>query len=304
MVLERAEYETLSGSKIQCREIVFPIISDNECIMVAGIIQDLTEEVQLLEVLEQQKNQLKSQSKLSSLGQVSASLVHEINNPISVIMGFASQAKKMLEKGIGSNSIPLEEDSEKIINKIEKIESMAWRIGKIISGLKKLSRDGQNDPIEFFSLSEVIEESLSLTRESFRFHSIRLEVSEVEASLNISGRVVEVSQILVNLLVNASDAIEGLDSPWVRLSFCESLDADYIYIEDSGPGIPENIVDQVMRPFFTTKAVGKGTGLGLSISKKIMESHGGELIYDSQAPNTCFILKFPKLNSGIKSEAA
>ncbi len=258
-----------------------------------GVIIDKTEANHLMEALEQQENQLKSQAKLSSLGQVSASLVHEINNPISIILGFSAQAKKLLS----GESWKAEKSKEQILRKVERIESMGLRISRIIGGLKKLSRDGQNDPIEGFSLKDLFAESLSLTSEAFRYHSIDLKQSEIDEGQNINGRVVEVSQVLVNLLVNASDAIEGHEKPWIRLSYCESLDDDFIYVEDSGHGIPQELIEKVMKPFFTTKEVGKGTGLGLSISKKIMESHGGDLIYDPEAPNTCFILRFPKVKA-------
>mgnify|MGYP002379626817 FL=1 len=95
-------------------------------------------------------------------------------------------------------------------------------------------------------------------------------------------------QVLVNILNNGHDAVLELNERWIRIEVSDRV----IKIIDSGTGIPKNIAEKLMQPFFTTKPVGKGIGLGLSISKGIIEKHGGEIFIDSHHSNTCFVIRF------------
>jgi len=112
--------------------------------------------------------------------------------------------------------------------------------------------------------------------------------------LCFEGREVEISQVVLNLLSNASDAIETLSDKWIKLSVFSRQDFVEIHITDSGDGIRPEIRKKIFQPFFTTKAIGRGTGMGLSISSGIIQKHRGELQIDSQNPNTCFIIRLPK----------
>ena len=286
LIIEREEFEKGNGQTIICRKILFPIFRDDKPIMVAGVVEDITESLEVLNELERQKAQLERQSRLSSLGEVSASLAHEINNPLAIIIGYATQIQKLLERS--------KLDKDKLKSGAEKIELTGKRITKIVRGLKRLSRDGIVDSYEAVNLAELFDESISLISEKMKMNQINFQICEFNEDDIVYGRSVEISQILVNLISNANDALSECPEKWIRVSYCQSEDSDYIFIEDSGPGIPADIQDEIVKPFFTTKEVGKGTGLGLSISKKIMETHGGELIYDKSSMNTCFVLRFPK----------
>lgn len=108
------------------------------------------------------------------------------------------------------------------------------------------------------------------------------------------------SQVILNLISNAIDAIESRpegdkenSEKWIKIHGELDKHLLRLFVVDSGPGIPAAIRDRIMNPFFTTKEVGKGTGLGLSLSKGIAEDHGGDLILDSSAPHTSFILELP-----------
>ena len=107
-------------------------------------------------------------------------------------------------------------------------------------------------------------------------------------------RATQISQVLLNLLNNACDAIRDLPEKWIRIGYEESVAGFELSVTDSGTGIDRAILDKLFQPFFTTKGVNVGTGLGLSISKGIAESHGGSLEYDSSCPNTRFILSLPR----------
>jgi C4-dicarboxylate-specific signal transduction histidine kinase len=97
-----------------------------------------------------------------------------------------------------------------------------------------------------------------------------------------------VTQVLMNLINNAADAVYDLTEKWIRLSWQQAEDTLVIRVMDSGRGIPPEILVKMMQPFFTTKELGKGTGLGLSISKAIVENHGGQLLYEEHSGHTSF----------------
>jgi C4-dicarboxylate-specific signal transduction histidine kinase len=110
----------------------------------------------------------------------------------------------------------------------------------------------------------------------------------------IDCRAVQVSQVIINLLSNSMDAIDHLSEKWIKLSI-RALDDNTVLIKvrDSGHGIPNDVVEKMMNPFFTTKAVGKGTGLGLSISLGIIDEHKGKLYYQLVDNHTEFVIELP-----------
>jgi len=187
-------------------------------------------------------------------------------------------------------------DLEKIKVELSKIESTAHRIEKIVKGLKHFSRNDLTDPFELVSASSVIDSSLELCNEKLKNNSIELRMN-LNSNLMIQCRPIQISQIILNLLMNANDSIEFIDEKWISIDLSELNDKVKISITDSGKGIPPEIVEKMMQPFFTTKGVGKGTGLGLSISLGIAESHHGKLYYDSDSKNTKFVLELPSPNS-------
>jgi signal transduction histidine kinase len=103
----------------------------------------------------------------------------------------------------------------------------------------------------------------------------------------------EISQVIINLLFNAHDAIKKLTDRWMKIYIEEDNNFILIKITDSGEGIDINIVEKIMQPFFSTKEIGKGTGLGLSLSFEIIKKHNGFLFYDPDAKNTTFVIKLP-----------
>lgn len=222
-------------------------------------------------------------SKMASLGEMAGGIAHEINNPLAIISGKAEQVIKYLQSP--------EIDREKTIQALEKIEDTSFRISKIIKGLRSFSRAGEMDPSKETLVLELIEETLDLCRERIRSENIEL-VLDVEKELKLNCRITQIQQVIINLLNNSLDAIKHLEERWIRISAGRQGKQIFITITDSGKGIPKELADKIMNPFFTTKEVGKGTGLGLSISKRIMEAHNGRLIYNHDSPNTSFSLLF------------
>ncbi len=236
---------------------------------------------------EVQRAQLVSSSKLSSLGEMAGGIAHEINNPLAVIDGKVYQLKTLLAKD------PI--NPEAINKSLITIENMVQRISKIIGGLRSFSRDGSSDPYEKAQLKAIIDETIPLCQSRFTQAGVMLKLGTVDESLRINCRSTEISQIILNLLGNAFDAVESYKEKWVQLDVVEYNQFFDIRVTDSGTGIPKDIQQKMLQPFFTTKPVGKGTGLGLSISMGIAKAHQGSLFIDQECKNTCFVLRLPKV---------
>lgn len=135
---------------------------------------------------------------------------------------------------------------------------------------------------------------MAFCRERFKHHGIELSLESTTSEFAVECRPTQISQAILNLLNNAFDAVENLAEKWVRVSVKDMGVALTVAVTDSGKGIPKNIRNKILQPFFTTKEVGKGTGLGLSISRGIVAGHGGQLFIDASAPNTSFVIRLPK----------
>lgn len=235
---------------------------------------------------EAQQKMIESE-KMSSLGQMAAGMAHEINNPLAIIDGKASKISRMLnDKELIASEI-IKED-------IEKIQKNVSRVVKIVRGLKLFSRNAENDPFILYSLEEIINDSLELCRERYKARSIELIISPFP-DIKIECRPTQISQVILNLVTNAYDAVSLLSQKWIEISVKDIGPNIAISIRDSGNGISSDISSKMMQPFYTTKEFGMGTGLGLSVSKGIIEAHQGTLYLNSSDKNTCFVIELPKL---------
>lgn len=224
-------------------------------------------------------------SKMASLGEMAAGVAHEVNNPVTIIHGTAALLKKAISGG--------ELDAAKITAGLERIEKTAMRISRTIRGLRTFSRSGQNDPPVPTRLVEIFADTIDLCQERFRNHAIDLRIGAIP-DISFRCRPTQITQVLLNLLSNASDAVAEAEKKWIQITFEQtSTQRLRISISDSGPGIPHSVRKRLMEPFFTTKAPGQGTGLGLPISQGIIQEHPGSLTFDDEAPHTCFIIEIP-----------
>lgn len=254
-----------------------------------GVAWDSTVEVQTEHQIFEAKAKLIASTKMAALGEMSGGIAHEINNPLTVIQARAFQLSQMVE----ANKI----DPEKIKQASESISRTADKIARIIKSLRSFAREGTYDPFEVVSVKQIIEETLEFCKTRFYNHGVEVELEEIDPDLEVECRLVQIEQVLLNLLNNSFDAIQNLEEKWIRLSVKEHDDTLEIIVTDSGKGIPKEIAEKIMHPFFTTKEVGKGTGLGLSISEGIIRSHKGTLILKTNTPNTTFKIHLPKLQN-------
>jgi nitrogen-specific signal transduction histidine kinase len=243
-----------------------------------GYISDVTE-------LKKSEEIINHNSKMATLGEMAAGIAHEINNPLTIIKTASSQLSHMILKS--------EIDIEKIERNVQKIDLTVDRIAKIIKGLRFFSNPAQSNEIKNENMVDIINETISLCHEKFKVHNVALHFKTNTNLAFIDCRAVEISQVILNLLNNAFDAIETLPDRWVTIDLQCSDHALFVSVTDSGNGIlPEN-VEKILKPFFTSKSAGKGTGLGLSISQKILEAHQGKLWIDTNSPHTKFCIRLP-----------
>ncbi len=236
--------------------------------------------------LEVGRMQLLQSSKMAALGEMSSAMAHEINNPLTIIVGKSRQIEKLLSE---RNMY-----DETVKGHLDKINKTVDRISKIIQGLRSFSRSGENDPMRSESVNKIIQETIILCNEKFKLNGVEIKFSPA-FDVFISCRATQLSQVFLNLLNNSYDAIQSQPQKWIQISVEKKSDGKMMIISftDSGAGIDVEIQPRMMQPFFTTKEIGKGTGLGLSISKGIVEDHLGNFYYDQEKKNTTFIIELP-----------
>jgi signal transduction histidine kinase len=237
-------------------------------------------------ILDQQQ-QLSHASKVGALGEMASGIAHEINTPLSVIQIRAEQLTELTAEEPLNRAL-IADISVNIANTV-------GRIAKIVQGLRNFSRKAGDDPFVATAISEIIKDTLVLCQERFRHNQIDFRHGAVPDA-KIMCRPAQISQVLLNLLNNASDAICPLsvNPKWIELNVKVEGANVHITVSDCGTGIPTQVRDKIFDPYFTTKEVGKGTGLGLSVSKGILEMHNGKLGIDDNAANTTFVITLPK----------
>jgi PAS domain S-box-containing protein len=270
------EIVTKEGELRNALVSVSPLQDNNGRIVgVLGIARDITEKKRL-------EQQVLSSEKLASIGKLAAGVAHEINNPLGGILNCLYNLRK------GSLSPQREREY------LTSMEDGLRRVQKIVRQLLDFSQ--QHDPeLSPTEVNPLIERVLMLTNYAFEGTGVglRRELGDELPSLMADRHMLE--QVLMNLILNAVQAIKGNGVVTVR----SGKDGTWctIEVEDTGCGIPPDVLPKIFDPFFTTKGQGEGTGLGLSVSLGIVERHGGAIVVKSQVGHgTTFIVKLPAMN--------
>jgi signal transduction histidine kinase len=246
---------------------------------------DIHDRVLLSTQEQRHRSDLAMASRLTAVGEMSAGIAHEINNPLSVISGRATLMKKKVSMIDGLSA----SDRDSLLQGLEKIGLMGERISKIVKGLKTFSRNDEDMVNETISVQEVVDDILGFSSERIKFLGIDLRI-KISPEDTVWANRIALSQVVLNLMNNSIDAIASEKDAWIEISSHSVEDRLEIHVTDSGPGIPRTIQNRLMEPFFTTKAVGKGTGLGLSVSRGLVQGMNGSLSLDSSCPNTRFVI--------------
>lgn len=234
--------------------------------------------------LKSMENTINLMEKLSSLGEMVASIIHEVNNPLAMINLQAMQIRRFVEK----------EQFDKISDMALKIDETTERISKLIVGIKTFVRRGDNDPKKSANLNNIISDAKTICEGRIKETSVTFKYEPKQDEVNINCNVTHIFQVFVNLITNSLDAIHDLEEKWIEIKVEEDNEHIKVYFIDSGKGISPNISKKIFENFYTTKDIGKGTGIGLALSKKIMESHDGSIYYKNGSEHTTFVLEFKK----------
>lgn len=256
---------------------------------------------QLQDVSELKNTQqtLMNQSRMMALGEMSAGIAHEINNPLTVINLNATAIEMMVnEKNI---------NPEMLAKFTFKINETVKRISAIVTSLRKFGRHiNINDSFEPAKMSQILNDALELCREKFKSYDIKLQV-RVDEDIEVDCNPLEISQVMINLINNSFYAVKDCKEKWVTININGTGTHVLLSVTDSGVGIPTEARKRIMEPFFTTKPVGDGSGLGLSISKSIVQLHQGKIFLDETSTHTKFVVELPvrqKKKSSLPSLAS
>ena len=255
---------------------------------IVSTTRDLTERKALEAEQVRQREALHQSEKINALGALLAGVAHELNNPLSVVVG---QALLLGETA----------DDPKIQKRAERIAQAANRCSRIVKTFLAMAR--QSEPARAaVNLNEAVQSALDITGYALRSANIELVCDLAEDLPPVWGDGDQLGQVLMNLIINAEQAMAdtiGERKLTIRTAFDADEDRLEVRVADSGPGIPEDVRSRIFEPFFTTKAFGVGTGIGLAVSLGIVQAHGGSLeVAKEPEGGATFILRLPPSEQG------
>ncbi|MDH5516388.1 MAG: ATP-binding protein [Gammaproteobacteria bacterium] len=290
-------------------EIVVLFDEDKNPEVYKGVIQDIHSsklEKQQHDILEKQ---LQQSQKMESLGHLTGGIAHDFNNMLAAIIGFTDLATKL----------EVDDKSGKLVTYLDVIMKSSERAKNLVSQMLTFSRSHENiDKKEKINIKELVDETLTLLKPILP-SSISLNVETVSDDVIVIANNVMLGQVLMNLCVNARDAMQNsqgeikitISREKIRDVECASchhyINGDYVQItiSDNGVGISAKILAHIFEPFFTTKGVGEGTGMGLSMVHGIMHKHNGHLrVFSKAGQGSSFHLLFPVTDTALLSDAA
>ncbi len=251
--------------------------------VIVSSTRDMTEELAIQEELEQQREMLFQNEKMSALGELLAGVAHELNNPLSVVVGHSLMLRE-------------EEHDPETHRRIDKISTAAERAAKIVKTFLAMARQ-QPAKIEQVDIHTIVATAIDVAGYGKSAEGLQILSALPEDLPEILADADQITQVIINLVINAVHAIGNSgtgDRITVAGTHTEGSGQVEIRVYDNGPGIPDNIRARIFEPFFTTKDVGDGTGIGLAFCHRIIHSHGGQIRLDpDHTGGSCFSILLP-----------
>ena len=259
------------------------LIEDRPIRNASGRIIGLRSTIQDIRERKWAEERLMEAGRLASIGELAAGVAHEINNPLTIVAGFA---EVLMSKHLTSPTSDY----------VEHIYSESQRVARIVKNLLSFARKHEPQK-EYVCITSVLEEALELTAHDLKINNVRVTCDWSKTLPSTMLDVHQLLQVLINILTNAGHAaIEADAGGEIILRTVATADVIHISIKDNGPGISPGHLHKIFDPFFTTKGPGEGTGLGLSICHGIVHQHGGEIWAESQlGAGTTFHIELPIL---------
>src|SRR5262245_10221195 len=244
--------------------------------------------------LERQGESLYQSERLSVLGTLAAGISHELRNPLSVVVAQA----KLLQAELAA---------DKPRARVNAIVRAAEHCAAIVRAFVDQSRSGPQK-LEHFELAQIVDSALDLTAHVLKKHNVSLGIEHMRTGVTVEGDSHQLSQVVVNLLLNAAAAMQGSAAPRklvIRTGVNESGDTAELTVADTGPGVPPHLRERIFERFCPTRAVGAGTGLGLAICREITSTHGGRISAE-QSPQggALFWVRLPVSRRPASAEAS
>ena len=256
---------------------VAPLHADSGTKPTVVIVDDVTEASEM-------ESQLRQSDRLASVGLLAAGVAHEVNTPLAGISSYVQMMQRKMP----------ESDPRRPI--LEKIEKQTFRASSIVNNLLNFSRQ-QASEMQPVDVNAMVEETLTLAELPLSSRKVRVETSLCESPVYVWGDLGKLQQVLMNLVLNARDAMP--DGGDLVIRTIQNNGDVVVEVQDSGSGIPKEQIHKIYDPFFTTKDTGKGTGLGLSVSYGIVQEHRGTITVSSEAGSgTLFRVAFPAAADG------
>ncbi len=234
--------------------------------VIVSSTRDISELLAMQEELQRQRDMAHQAEKLSALGELLAGVAHELNNPLSIIVGYA----QMLE---GQIADPV------LSKRVDRIAEAANRSARIVRAFLAMARQ-RPAKLEPCSLNEIATTALEVAGYGLRANGACIETELDPALPPVLGDADQLVQVFSNLIVNSEHALAPIGNQahlLIRSFLDEANQHCVVEVRDNGPGIPEDILARIFEPFFTTKGVGDGTGIGLAFSHRVVDAHGGKL---------------------------
>jgi two-component system C4-dicarboxylate transport sensor histidine kinase DctB len=245
--------------------------------------QEVRERMTAEEELRRTQADLVQAAKLATLGQMSAALSHEFNQPLATIRTYAENAGLLIERG----------QVERATENLSRITAMVERMAEISRTLKGFTRRSGSD-LQPIPIRQVLDEVMLLLMPQIKRSSVSLVSELPETGIAVMGGRIRLEQVIMNLISNALDAVKGVPAPQVEVKVSVEGGFMVLTVADNGAGIAPAVMDQIFDPFFTTKGVGEGLGLGLSIAYKIVHDFSGTLTASNRdGGGACFTMRLP-----------
>ncbi|KAB7895720.1 GHKL domain-containing protein [Rouxiella sp. S1S-2] len=247
-----------------------------------SLAQQVKERIHSERKLRSMQNELIRSEKLAVIGQLSAGLAHEINQPLSALSVLSENSVRFLELG----------QIDEVKSNLNRVIKLVQFIGRLSNQLRSFSRNS-DDSTSPVSISASLDNAMVLLAHRFKLGKISFVRVPPESEVRCLCNNIRLEQVLVNIINNSLDAMEGTDGEcFIHAHWYDERSHAVIKIEDNGPGIPHAIIGNIFEPFFTTKK-SSGLGLGLAISADIINSFNGKLSVEQLEKGTCFTITLP-----------
>lgn len=270
LALRRSEIATVRARRDRATALRLERVVRDRTRALSVTNRSLSHEVDVRRAAEEQLRRAQAElvqaAKLAALGQMSAALSHEFNQPLTAIRSYADNAGRFLERG----------NTEEVSGNLTRINALVERMAELSRTLLSFSRR-PNTTVGPVPLGTIVEEALLLARPRARAEGVAIQVGAELEGLEVLGGRIRLGQVFVNLINNAIDALSGTADAAIEISAERQDNFVVVSVVDNGPGIAPDEVSRIFDPFFTTKGVGEGIGIGLSIVDNIVRDFGGSI---------------------------